>query len=87
MTNKPAPIGHNGGFSGEKLRQYITQLEHLEIEKRQLADHRKDIISTAKAEGFDPKIISAVLKLRKLDAAKRDEIQDLIDIYMHAVEK
>lgn len=82
----PAPAGHNkGGFAGEKLRQYVAQLEQLEIEKGQLNEHIKDVYTVARSTGFDTKIIRAVLKLRKLDTAKRQEAEELLDTYLHAL--
>lgn len=84
---KPAEKGHNsnGGFAGEKLRQYIAQLESLEIEKSKIGEHIKDVYTVAKSTGFDTKIIRAVLKIRKLDASKRQEQEELLDIYLHAL--
>ena len=74
-----------GGFAGEKLRQYIAQLEQLEIEKNQIGDHIKDVYTVAKSTGFDSKIIRQVLKIRKLDASKRQEQEELLDVYLHAL--
>ena len=74
-----------GGFAGEKLRQYIAQLEQLEIEKSQIGEHIKDVYTVAKSTGFDSKIIRQVLKIRKLDASKRQEQEELLDTYLHAL--
>jgi len=74
-----------GGFAGEKLRQYIAQLEQLEIEKNQIGEHIKDVYTVAKSTGFDSKIIRQVLKIRKLDASKRQEQEELLDTYLHAL--
>ena len=74
-----------GGFAGEKLRQYIAQLEQLEIEKNQVSEHIKDVYTVAKSTGFDSKIIRQVLKIRKLDASKRQEQEELLDVYLHAL--
>lgn len=74
-----------GGFAGEKLRQYIAQLEQLEIEKGQIGEHIKDVYTVAKSTGFDTKIIRQVLKIRKLDASKRQEQEELLDTYLHAL--
>ncbi len=86
MTKKkPAPVGDNsrkGGFAGEKLRQYVAQLEQLEIEKAQLQEHISDVYVVAKSTGFDVKIIRQILKLRKMDASKREEQESLLDLYM-----
>lgn len=78
MTNK-------GGFAGEKLRQYIAQIEQLEREKAALGEHIRDVFTVAKSNGFDTKIMRQVLKLKKLDASKRQEQDQLLDTYMHAL--
>lgn len=74
-----------GGFAGEKLRQYIAQLEQLEREKSQIAEHIKDVYTVAKSTGFDTKTIRQVLKIRKLDNAKRQEQEELLETYLHAL--
>lgn len=85
---KPATVGDNsnkGGFAGEKLRQYVAQLEQLEREKAQIADHIADVYVVAKSTGFDTKIIRQIMKLRKLDPSKREEQESLLETYMHAL--
>jgi uncharacterized protein (UPF0335 family) len=76
-------IGHNS--TAEKLRQYIAQLEQLEIEKNQISEHIKDVYTVAKSMGFDTKTMRQVLKLRKLDSSKREEQEHLLDTYLHAL--
>ena len=46
---------------------------------------RKDIFAEAKGAGFDVKIMRAVIKLRKMNAADRDEQEFLIDTYRKAL--
>jgi uncharacterized protein (UPF0335 family) len=41
--------------------------------------------AVAKSTGFDSKIIRQVLKIRKLDASKRQEQEELLDTYLHAL--
>lgn len=83
MSDSPAPAGHN--FASEKLRQYIQQIEQLEREKKTTAEHIKDVFTVAKSNGFDVKTMRQVLKLRKLDEAKRQEAEALLDTYLHAL--
>lgn len=74
-----------GGISGEQLRQYIERIETLENEKRDIADSIKDAFAEAKGNGFDVKVMRHIIKLRKLEPAKREEKESIIDIYMHAL--
>ena len=74
-----------GGIAAEKLRSLIERIERLEEEKKDLNKDIRDIFAEAKALGFDVKIMRAVLKLRKMDAADRDEQELLLDTYKKAL--
>ncbi len=69
-----------------QLRQFIEQIERLEEEKKALAADISDKFSEAKAMGFDPKIMKKVLAIRKKGKAERDEEQEMLDTYLHALE-
>jgi uncharacterized protein (UPF0335 family) len=71
--------------SGEQLRQFIEKIENLEIEKAEIQDHIKDVLSEAKAQGFDTKIMRQVIRMRKLKKEELIEQQELLDIYTHAL--
>ena len=46
----------------------------------------RDIFAEAKSAGFDVKIMRAVIKLRKMNAADRDEQEFLLDTYKKALD-
>ena len=75
-----------GGVSGDQLRQFIERIERLEDEKKAIADDIKDVYAEAKANGFDPKIMRQVVRVRKMDRNERQEQEALLDTYMHALE-
>lgn len=75
-----------GGVSGDQLRQFIERIERLEEEKKAIADDVKDVYAEAKANGFDPKIMRQVVRVRKLDRNERQEQEALLDTYLHALE-
>lgn len=75
----------NGTVSGAQLRAFIERIERLEEEKRTIADDIKDVKAEAKGCGFDLPTINAIIKLRKKDAAERDEAQAMLDLYMSAL--
>ncbi|RTL05693.1 DUF2312 domain-containing protein [Candidatus Dependentiae bacterium] len=82
--------GHNGGpnfggVSGEQLRNYIERIEKLEEDKKVLSEDIKEVLAESKANGFDNKIIRKIIQLRKMDAAEREELETLIDLYKHAL--
>lgn len=74
-----------GSVSGAQLRAFIERIERLEEEKRTIADDIKEVKAEAKGCGYDLPTINAILKLRKKDAAERDEEQAMLDLYMSAL--
>ena len=74
-----------GGISGAQLRSYIERVERLEEEKAALAADIREVYSEAKATGFEPKIMRQIVKLRKFDAADRQEQEALLEMYLSAL--
>jgi uncharacterized protein (UPF0335 family) len=73
------------GVGGQRLKAFIERIERLEEEKSALMEDIKEIYSEAKGTGFDAKTIRKVVALRKMDAEKRREADDLLDIYRNAI--
>ena len=55
------------GVSGSQLRQYIERIERLEVEKANIANDIREVFAEAKSNGFDPKIMRQVIKIRKMN--------------------
>ena len=72
-------------IDGKHLEAFITRIEKLEGEKRAIADDIKSVYAEAKGTGFDSKIIRKIVSLRKMDRAKRDEEEALLDLYLSAL--
>ena len=75
-----------GGIAADRLRSLIERIERLEEEKKALSGDIRDIYAEAKSAGFDVKIMRAVIKLRKMNAADRDEQEFLLDTYKKALD-
>ena len=75
-----------GGIAVDRLRSLIERIERLEEEKKAIAGDIRDIFAEAKSAGFDVKIMREILKLRKMDAADRDEKEMLLETYRRALE-
>ncbi len=75
-----------GGIAADRLRSLIERIEHLEEEKAAIASDIRDVFAEAKSAGFDVKIMRAVLKLRKMNDADRDEQEFLLDTYRKALD-
>ncbi len=75
-----------GGIAADRLRSLIERIERLEEEKKALSGDIRDVFAEAKSAGFDVKIMRAILKLRKMNAADRDEQEFLLDTYRKALD-
>ena len=75
-----------GGIAADRLRSLIERIERLEEEKKALSGDISDVFAEAKSAGFDVKIMRAILKLRKMNAADRDEQEFLLDTYRKALD-
>jgi uncharacterized protein (UPF0335 family) len=74
-----------GGIGGERLKSFIERIERLEEEKSALAEDIKEVFGEAKSVGFDVKIMRKIIRLRKMDAEKRREEDELLELYKAAV--
>jgi uncharacterized protein (UPF0335 family) len=68
-----------------KLKQYIEKVERLENEKAEIQENISDVFKQAKDDGFDPKIMKKVLKLKKMKTEERENEDLLLDTYMMAL--
>jgi len=67
-----------------ELIQYLERVEAINEEIAEKKDDRKDVFAEIKAQGFDTKIVRAILVIRAMDPEKRQEYQALLDTYMEA---
>jgi len=73
-------------IAADRLRGYIESLERIEEERKELAERAKEVLSEAKSEGFDTKVIRELLRLRRMDPADRAEYDALLDLYTRTLE-
>ena len=71
--------------TADELRQFIEQYEHLEAEKKDITEQQKDIMSEAKARGYDTKVIKKIIAMRKRDRDDLAEEEAILDIYKAAL--
>ena len=75
-----------GGIAADRLRSLIERIERLEEEKKALSGDIRDVFAEAKSAGFDVKIMRTIIKLRKMNAADRDEQETLLETYRRALD-
>jgi uncharacterized protein (UPF0335 family) len=71
--------------TAEELRQFIERYEHLEAEKRDIADQQKEVMAEAKGRGYDTKVLRKVIALRKRDKDDIAEEEAVLEMYKAAL--
>lgn len=74
-----------GPISADRLKSFVERIEKLAEEKDAISGDIRDVYSEAKGVGYDVTALRAVVALRKKDAADRDEQEQLLDVYKHAL--
>lgn len=73
------------GSAQKQLKGFVERVERLNEEKQSLADDIKAVMEELKASGFHIKTFRKVIALRRQDVKKREEEENLLDLYMHAL--
>ena len=69
----------------DQLRAFIERIERMEEEKKAIADDIREIYGEAKSNGFDVKVLRAIIRIRKMDHQERLEQEALLALYMSAL--
>ncbi|MCG6119419.1 MAG: DUF2312 domain-containing protein [Blastomonas sp.] len=69
----------------DQLRLFIERIERLEEEKKGVADDIRDTYAEAKSQGYDPKIMRQIVRLRKMEPHDRQEMELILDTYKAAL--
>lgn len=67
------------------LLHFVERIENLEDDAKQVAEDIKEVYSQAKAQGYDPKMLRFVIKLRKLSPDELYKVDELTKMYRDAV--
>lgn len=81
MTSTPT----DNSVPGRRLKSFIERVERLNEEKAALTADIREVFAEAKSQGFDTKILRAVIKLRAMNSEDRREQQELLRIYCDAL--
>ena len=71
--------------TAEELRQFVERFERLEIEKKDIADQQKEVMSEAKSRGYDTRIMRKIVSLRKRDLEEVAEEEAVLSMYKSAL--
>ena len=72
-------------IDASKLLSYVERVERLNEEVKVLQTDIKEIYEEAKSNGYDVKALKAIIALRKLDDAEREEAETVLDVYKAAL--
>ncbi len=75
-----------GGVASDRLRSFVERIERLEEEKQALAADIREVYSEAKGAGFDVKVMRHLIRLRKMDADDRKQMEDILNTYERALQ-
>lgn len=71
--------------SDEQLRLFVERIERLLEEKKGIQDDIRDVYLEAKSQGYDPKIMRQIVKLRSMPVHDRKEMEAILDVYKSAL--
>lgn len=83
MADAGSDVTYN--VTADELRQFIERYEHLEAEKRDIADQLKEVMAEAKGRGYDTKVLRKVIALRKRDKDDLAEEEAVLEMYKAAL--
>jgi uncharacterized protein (UPF0335 family) len=68
-----------------QLKSIIERIEHLEEEKRNIANDIKEVYAEAKGTGFDVKALRKIVSLRRQEPSERHEQEVILETYLRAL--
>jgi uncharacterized protein (UPF0335 family) len=71
--------------SANLLIRYIERIENLEEDKKNISQDIKAEYEAAKGQGFEPKIMKVIIKMRKRSSDDIREEESLIETYRAAL--
>lgn len=71
--------------TAQAIRSIVHRIESLVAQLEPIKEDIRDIYTEAKARGFDPKTIRAVVAYRRKDPKDRAEEEAMFDLYLRAL--
>lgn len=71
--------------TSSELRAFVERYERLEVEKKDISEHQKEVMAEAKSRGYDTKILRKIVALRKKDPQEISEEEAVLDMYKEAL--
>lgn len=71
--------------TSSELRAFVERFERLDAEKKEIAEHQKEVMAEAKSRGYDTKILRKIIALRKQDPQEISEEEAVLEMYKDAL--
>lgn len=72
-------------INATSLQNYVERIERLNEDKASINADIREVFAQAKAEGYDPKMIREVIKLRKIEEKERELMDETLETYRNAL--
>ncbi|MEM9523145.1 MAG: DUF2312 domain-containing protein [Pseudomonadota bacterium] len=72
-------------ITANELRQFVERIERLEVEKKDVADQIKEVKAEARSRGYDVRVLTKLLALRKRDQDDVAEEEAVLEMYKEAL--
>jgi len=69
----------------DQLRSFVERAERMNEEKAAINDDLKEIFAEARGNGFDVKVLKAIISDRAKDQSKKAEFEAIYDLYAAAL--
>lgn len=74
-----------GNVAADRLRLFIERAERIHEEVRSANEDLADVFKEAKSDGFCPRTMKAVMRLRRMETHVRQESDALLETYRSAL--
>tara|TARA_B110000003_G_scaffold270724_1_gene303695 strand:- start:3996 stop:4253 length:258 start_codon:yes stop_codon:yes gene_type:complete len=71
--------------ASDELRAFIERFERLDVEKKDISDQQKEVMSEAKGRGYDTKVLRKIVGLRKREPQEISEEEAVLELYKEAL--
>lgn len=78
-------IGHNSGTMDKLIKSFVERFENLDKDKDALNDDFKQLAAEAKDSGLNVKAIKIIVRERKMEIEKREELELALIQYRSAL--
>lgn len=72
-------------INATSLQNYVERIERLNNDKAEVNADIREVYAQAKAEGYDPKMIREIIKLRKIEEKERELMDETLETYRNAL--